>query len=288
MASVLSSLPTVPLAVFGSASALVHNLSQSDSVLRMPLPLSRRIGFVSARGGSGTSATAAYVASILATRRRNGMVLGVNASAGPVTILSHAGLSPVAEHAPSELRANARSASDARDGLPVTSSGLFALDLTTESVAGAQASARSWFESLTPITRFFDVVATDWGVRSWQVDLAQIAAASHVVCLVARADRYSAEEAASLVPAIRAQEDNPRVVLALVDVGKTADRADRLVASNVDVPVVSIPFDSARGATRPIGSSTLGARTRIAYTELATTLMLEAQSPATRASEVGS
>lgn len=283
MASVFSSLPTVPLAIFGSASSLVHNLSRADSVLRMPLPLSRRIGFVSARGGSGTSTTAAYVASILATRRRSGMVLGVNASAGPVTMLSHAGLSPVAEQSASERRANARSASDARDGLPVTTSGLFALDLTRGQITGAQASSSQWFETLTPITRFFDVVSTDWGVRPWQVDLAQVAVSSHVVCLVARADRHSAEEAAALVPAIRAQEDQPRVVLALVDVGKTADRADRLIAGHVDVPVISIPYDFARGATRPVGSSALGARTRIAYTELATTLMLEAQSPANKA-----
>ncbi len=78
-------------ALAGSVSAIADELTASDALLRSPLALSRRIGFVQLHGGSGASATAGYVASMLA-HRRTGMVLGVNASAGEANMLWHAGL----------------------------------------------------------------------------------------------------------------------------------------------------------------------------------------------------
>src|SRR4030095_514893 len=78
-------------ALLGSVSAISRELTTSDALLRSPLALSRRIGFVQLRGGCGTSSTAGYLASMLA-RRRAGMVLGVNASAGEANLLRQAGL----------------------------------------------------------------------------------------------------------------------------------------------------------------------------------------------------
>src|SRR5215207_8161182 len=69
--------------LLGGVSAVTHELRTSDALLRSPL--------VQLRGGSGASATAGYVASMLA-RRRAGMVLAVNASAGQANLLWHAGL----------------------------------------------------------------------------------------------------------------------------------------------------------------------------------------------------
>lgn len=272
MPRVLTQLLSTPLAVLGGTSAMTHELVMSDRLLRMPLPLSRRVGFVQLRGGAGASSTAAYVASLLA-RRRSGMVLGVNASTGTSSMLWHAGLPSTAQHYPSERRSGARSTSDARDGLPITASGLYALDLQSIAVTRGSASPATWAEHLDPITRFYDVVATDWGVRPWQVDLGQVAAASHVVCLVARADRFALEEAAAVIPALLAHPDAPRVVVALVDLGRTADRSADLVRRAIGVPVISIPHDRARSSARPIRSQALGAATRIAYTRLATALL---------------
>ena len=64
----------------------------------------------------------------------------------------------------------------------MTGTGLIALDLARDHLA---TSAGTWFEQVTPIARFYDLVITDWGVRHRQVDLRQVARASHVVCLVA-------------------------------------------------------------------------------------------------------
>ena len=263
--------------LLGSASGITHELTTSDTLLRSPLALSRRIGFVQLRGGSGASSTAGYVASMLA-RRRTGMVLAVNASAGETNLLWQAGLTRSAARESSNVhrRAHPASAADARAGLPVTGTGLIALDLARDHLA---TSAGTWFEQVTPIARFYDLVITDWGVRHRQVDLRQVARASHVVCLVTRADRYPAEEAAALIPALSEVEDQPRVVLALVDVGRTAERTPQLLRSQLQVPVLTIPYDPLRAAARPVGSRRLPTRTRLAYTRLCTALMAEAVRP---------
>jgi MinD-like ATPase involved in chromosome partitioning or flagellar assembly len=271
---------TVVAGLIGSVSAISHELITSDALLRSPLALSRRIGFVQLRGGSGASSTAAYVASMLA-RRRTGMVLGVNASAGESNMLWQAGLArSVAGGARNEhRRSHPVSAADARAGLPVSGTGLLGLDLARDHLA---ASAGTWFEQVTPIARFCDLVITDWGVRHRQVDLRQVARASHVVCLVARADRYPAEEAAALVAALAEVEDQPSVVLVLVDVGRSAERTPQLLRGQLPVPVLRIPYDPRRAQARPIASRSLPSSTRLAYTRLCTALMAEAVKPAYR------
>jgi MinD-like ATPase involved in chromosome partitioning or flagellar assembly len=263
--------------LLGSVSAITHELTISDGLLRSPLALSRRIGFVQLRGGSGASATAGYVASMLA-HRRAGMVLAVNASAGRANLLWQAGLtrSGLPGTSDQHRRVHPSSAADARAGLPVTGTGLIGLDLARDHLA---ASAGTWFEQVSPIARFYDLVITDWGVRHRQVDLRQVARASHVVCLVARSDRYPAEEAAALLPALSEVEDQPRVVLALVDVGRTAGRTPQLLRSQLSAPVLPIPYDPLRAAERPVVSRRLPARTRLAYTRLCTALMAEAVRP---------
>jgi MinD-like ATPase involved in chromosome partitioning or flagellar assembly len=266
--------------LLGSVSGITQELTASDTLLRSPLALSRRIGFVQLRGGSGASSTAGYVASMLA-RRRTGMVLAVNASAGETNLLWQAGLTRSAGRESSNVhrRAHPESAADARAGLPMTGTGLIGLDLARDHLA---TSAGTWFEQVTPIARFYDLVITDWGVRHRQVDLRQVARASHVVCLVTRADRYPAEEAAALIPALLEVEDQPQVVLALVDVGRTAERTPQLLRSQLQVPVLTIPYDPLRAAARPVGSRRLPTRTRLAYTRLCTALMAEAVRPDNR------
>jgi hypothetical protein len=259
--------------VLGSASALTHEMVGSHEVLSAPLALCRRVGFVQLRGGAGASATAGYLGSLLA-RRRTGMVLGVNASAGEANLLWHAGVPIPARSRDTDKRVHPASAADARAGLGVSATGLYGLDLAQDRMV---ASAGTWFERITPIARFYDVVLTDWGVRDRRVDLRQVAMASHVVCLVARADRHAAEEAAALVPALQEVEDRPRLVLVLVDVGRTGEYSPGLIRRQLDVPVLTIPYEPLRAAERPPASRELPARSRLAATRLATAVMVEAQ-----------
>lgn len=267
-----SPIATLPTTVLGSTTAHSSELIAADQALRMPLPLCRRIGVVQLRGGAGASTVAAAVTSTLA-RRRPGMVLGVNASPGATSILTCAGLAASSEQVDDPLRRAPRRSAEAVAGLPQTPSGAYALDLVDRADRATPAPATTWFEQVTPVVRFFDAIVTDWGVREWQLDLSQVAAASHVVCVVARADRFSAEEAAAVVPALRAHEERPEVVLALVDAGDGGERVVADVVTDAGASVVWIPHDAARGRRRPVGSRELSTRSRIAVRRLTTTLL---------------
>jgi MinD-like ATPase involved in chromosome partitioning or flagellar assembly len=274
MNRVSSLVSSASLALLGSTSARMRELSLTNDAITASLPLSRRIGFVQHQGGGGASSTAAAVASTLATRR-SGLILGVNASAGARSIawqVGAAGGTPL-----SERRARARSSADASDGLATTASGLRVLDLGSRGETLTAPPSGDWYSEVTPISRFFDIVCTDWGVRPWNVDLGDVASSSHVVCVVARADRQSAEDAAALVPALTANGNSPTVVIALVDVGRTGATSVEWLSDSLGIPVVLIPHDAARAAATPAGSPTLATRTRLAYGRLAGALVTAAE-----------
>lgn len=268
--SPLATLGAMPLAMLTATAHTTRAIAEGDTAIRQPLATSRRVGFVQLHGGGGLSTTAAAVASVLASRR-SGRVLGVDAASGPLGFGWHAGsadpAAPTAPTASSERRLRARDGADAVAGLPQAASGLFTLRVGD---AGAPASTATWAAEVSPIARFFDLVCTDWGVRPWQSDLAEIAGSSHVVCLVARAERRAAEEAVAMIAALQGQESGPRVVLALVDVTngrrRDAGRVLETVAGHAGIPVLGIPFDAARAAGRPARSHSRLAAARLAGT----------------------
>ncbi|MDJ0350056.1 hypothetical protein [Cryobacterium sp. PH29-G1] len=276
----LLGIRSAPLAVWGSASAHLHDLSRADAAIRAPLPLNRRIGVVQLAGGTGASIVAASLASIFATRR-TGLILGVNASAGTNNMLWQAGIvdNPGASALglrPLRAFASPSSAAEAADGLLRSPAGLVGLDLRDRAQPTTPAPSRIWFDQINPISRFFDLVVTDWGVRGWQIDLAQVTQASHVVCVVCRSERHAVEEAAAVLPALRGLEDGPRVVLVIVDVGGTASRGAPGAPAPSETPVIRIPYDPSSGSATPQASAARAARTRISHALLAGTVMTEA------------
>lgn len=274
MAGTSTLLGALPLALLGGTTARVRDLGDWDRAIRGPVATSRRLSFVQLRGGAGASTTATQVAATLASRRR-GRVLGVDASGGNRGLAQRSGAPADAIVTPaSDRRRTARSTADAVDGLFRPGSGLGVLGLAAHE-PGAVPGANRWLLDAAPIVRFFDAVCTDWGVRGWQLDLADVTALSDTVCLVARADRRFAEEALALAQAIEDSADHPRVVLALVDVGDTAGLAPATVARTASVYVSTIPFDRGHATGAPLAT-----RTRLAYTRLAAELMQPAGRPA--------
>jgi MinD-like ATPase involved in chromosome partitioning or flagellar assembly len=269
--------------VRGTAGAA--ELTRADTLLRTPLSLSRRIGFVALAGGSGTSATAGSVASLLASRRA-GTVLAVDAGAGSAGLGWQTGaVAPETGQGPdpdlAALRQTARSMEEARQGLFRNTSGLHLLDLAG---AGPRApSVASWRGSVTPIARFFDLVVTDWGVRPWPGDLEEVADASNVVAVVARADRYAACSAAAVIPQLLRAHAAPRVLLVLVDVGHTSDRIAAGLRRRMDVPVLTLGYERERARFVAPNSRHFSARTRRSHIRIATAVVTEAiGSPAAR------
>jgi hypothetical protein len=282
-------LAATPAAVFGSTAAKLTEMERADHAIRIPLALSHRIAFVQLAGGAGTSAVAAYVAGLLA-HRRTGPVLGVNASGGDRTLLWYAGLgADAADGSKTSSDSEARrlrptSFADASAGLARAASGLFTLDVRRSAV-GIAATETDWATPVAPITRFYDVVCTDWGVRRPELDLGGVAAGSHAVCLVARADRSSLEEAVAAATALSALPSAPHVVVAAVDIGNTAGRAPQVVRWEPGTRILKIPFDTARSGALPVASSALSTRTRLAHTLLAAELMRRANRSGTAGAE---
>ncbi|QHT57427.1 hypothetical protein GXP71_16025 [Cellulomonas sp. H30R-01] len=181
---------------FGGSTGLARTLEEADQGLRRAVSTSRRVAVVQADGGAGATTTLAGAATALA-QRRPAAVLTVDAAAGAAALVA-------ATRAPEPLpwtvargaTAGLARGADARAALPVGRGGLRVLGDGTASSPWPP-GPRAWREAVDPVGRFFDVVLTDWGVRS-AVDLGVVAGDHHVVAVVARADRGPAERGAVL------------------------------------------------------------------------------------------
>ncbi|KFF58870.1 hypothetical protein JF66_15280 [Cryobacterium sp. MLB-32] len=207
-------------------------------------------------------------------------MLAANASGGTHNVLWHAGVptSDAGRPVGRTLPTAPRSAAEATAQLPASAAGLLGLDLRHPAHPTTPAPSRTWFDHINPVSRFFDLVVTDWGVRGWQVDLSQVALASHVMCVVSRSERHAVEQAAAIIPALQGLDDGPRIVFVIVDVsGSRGSAPSTPLTGALGVPVVRIPHDPAAGAAAPVESVHTGAQTRIAHAVLAGTIMAEAQ-----------
>jgi len=238
--------------IFGSTGSAVDSLQATDAEIRVGLPLSRRIAFVSMAGGSGTTTTVASVAAALAGRR-TGALLAVDADGGRSGLGRHligAAAAEVPDDDHAERRRLARTVDDARAGLPMA--GRLPLLSLNDPGTGAvrPRSVAEWTDQLSPIARFFDLVLTDWGVRPAVEDLEQVAYSGHVLVLVSRADQPSAVAAANALAGLKALPEPPRLMLALADVDRTATprRLAPTLAESLGVPVLRLPYDPVVGA----------------------------------------
>lgn len=201
------------------STARSRELVAVDRALRRPVSTSRRISVVQVGGGSGATTLTARTAAVLAARRAGG-VLAVDAAAGPTRLAARVGVRAPLDLASAVQRtAGVTKVAEVRSLLPTTSAGLAVVG------SGGQrpAAVEQWRAATANVGRFFDVVLTDWGHRSPD-ELVQVATLSHVVAVVARADRGDAERAlaaARLAAAALGSQDRgaPAWALVLVDVG---------------------------------------------------------------------
>lgn len=281
--------------IFGSTGSAVDSLQATDAAMRIGLPLSRRIGFVSIAGGSGTTTTVASVAAALAGRR-TGSLLAVDADGGRSGLGRHLiGLTPgqvsdgqvsdgqvcdgqVPDDGQAERRRLARTVEDARAGLPAA--GPVPLLSLNDPRTGAvrPRSVAEWTDQLAPIARFFDLVLTDWGVRPAAEDLEQVGYSGHVLVLVSRADQPAAVAAANALAGLKALPEPPRLVLALADVDRTATprRLAPTLAESLGVPVFRLPYDPVVGADWLYAAGRRNGASRRAIARLAAGIVTEA------------
>ena len=204
-------------------------------------------------------------------------MLAVDAGAGAGGLRWHTATEestpPLAGLDASAARARARTLEEAVRGLERTGRGLHLLDLRSADLVSPDLG--TWSAAVRPSGRFFDVVVSDFGVRRPGEDLVEAASTSHVVAVVARADRIPAGRGAAAAALLAEQPDGPRPVLVLVDVGRTSDRCAAGLARELDLPVLTVRHDRARA--EPPGLRRLRRGTRLDLVQLAASLLVRAE-----------
>jgi MinD-like ATPase involved in chromosome partitioning or flagellar assembly len=274
-------LSALARSAFSSTSGGARDLDEDDRRIRQSVSTSRRIGFAAVAGGSGTSATTAAVASVIA-RRRAGRVLAVDGAAGLRGTVWHLGLAEDARSTPaSPVRRTARTSWQATADLPLTSAGALVVGLGDRDDPSRVPAPSRWADEVEPIARFHEVVVSDWGVRSSHVDLGDAARDSHVLAVVSRSERAALEEAVAVAGTVARIPSPPRVVVVVVDVGGVGHAAARLLRrrGDLDVPLVTLPWDAAKSADVPPSSRSLRPVSRRAHIELAAALVQASASP---------
>lgn len=230
----MSDLTALPAVLFGGGTGIRPLLERWDAAVRAPLPGVRRVAVLSLEPGIGTTTVVRHVARV-AAQARPGRVLAVDAT--PTMTLARAWQAAPA----TPLRAVPRTSAEAMRPLATGPAGVRVL----APAAAVTDAVGAWLNDAAPVTRFFDVAVTDFGVRHPAVDLAACAAVGDVVCLVADARRAPAELAVSVGAGLRALPERPDVVIALVDRTRTAGEAPRTVAAHAGTGVVPVPVDPA-------------------------------------------
>lgn len=221
----------LPRALFGSAVSRHQNYTGWDAAIRSPLATSRRIGFVSLDAGAGSTTLAQQTLRIVA-ERRDRPPLAIDVSGAPHGLGDRLGI-PFTEQ--NDTRSGARTSADAVVGLDARN-GWFGLRPSgTDPVA-------AWLAEAAPVTRFFDIAISDFGVRHPLVDLAGCAALCDVLCIVSDSRRAAAEVARAVAPAVADLPERTLPVIALVDHSHTGPSVARLMVDD-RAPVLAIPHD---------------------------------------------
>ncbi|WP_271986442.1 hypothetical protein [Pseudoclavibacter terrae] len=192
-----------PHALTARGAAELRDLREHATV---PLALRRRVGVASLAVGAGCTTVAVELARFLSSVRRD-----------RVRFVSAQGGSPRPERG--------------LDGTAVE-----ALELPP---AEWPADVDAWWRLHRASSDAYDLTVTDWGATPLE-RIRDLAEHSHVLCLVAPADRSSVQQALDVAAAIGA---HTRVVLVAVDVQRVAGAATEMLVDNLPFPSVLLRHD---------------------------------------------
>ncbi|GIG32339.1 hypothetical protein [Cellulomonas oligotrophica] len=274
-------LETVALAARGTGP-LARRLADADAAMRRPVSTSRRVGVVQVDGGAGATTTVAGSAAVLA-RRRGGGVLAVDAARGPAALGAALALDAplpwTTDAASLHAGGGASRGSQVRARLPHGPTGVAVLGDGSASAPWPPDPQR-WRELVDPVGRFFDVVLTDWGVRS-DAETARVAAEHHVLVVATRTERGPLERAVARAAAWATAPHAPAVVLLAVDVARTGDR-DASLARAAGLTTLVVPHDAHLAARDPRTPTVPGTAVRTAWSDVAARLLALASDPGAR------
>lgn len=273
----MGALGTAALVVRGTG-ALARRLADADAAMRRPVATSRRVALVQCDGGAGATTTLAGTAGVLA-RRRGGGVLAVDAARGPASLGAALGAEARLPWSTDAATLPADRGVDVRARLPHAPAGVAVVGDGSASTPWPP-SPRRWGELVDPVGRFFDVVLTDWGVRT-DDETTEVAQEHHVLVVVTRTERTALERAVACAADQAARPHAPAVVLLAVDVARSGDR-DAGLARAAGLDVLVVPHDPALTERAPGRPTVPGTAVRAAWSTLAAGLVARATAPQAR------
>lgn len=271
----MGALRTAALVVRGTGT-LARRLADADAAMRRPVATSRRVALVQGDGGAGATTTLAGTACVLARRRGGGGVLAVDAARGPAALAATLGVDARLPWSADAAALPGDRGVDVRARLPHGAAGVAVLGDGSASTPWPP-TPRRWRDLVDPVGRFFDVVVTDWGVRTDE-ETTQVAQEHHVLVVVTRTERAALERAVARAADQAARPHAPAVVLLAVDVARSGDR-DAGLARAAGLDVLVVPHDPVLTVRAPGRPTVPGTAVRAAWSTLAAGLLARATAP---------
>ena len=246
-----------------TSGSLSDRLVRASAAAEAPITTGRRIVVMGVSGGVGTSTVAALAAKLLGSIRQEA-VMAVDATDEAGRLLTYAGADKVAllSAASLELRSQpVRTLPDVVGSAAACGNQLFALGRADVPAAGdTPLGAPEWTDLSAIFSRFVAVTVVDAGASPRSRQTAALLETAHAVIVVAPDTDFGAARATSVRTVLEDTHPEISVVTVLTRFNPAIGRAGE---------VSGLPFDRHLAAGGPLKLSQLGARTRIAATEIA-------------------
>ena len=246
-----------------TSGALSERLVRASTAVEAPITTGRRIVVVGVSGGVGTTTVAALSAKLLGSIRQE-PVMAIDATDESGQLLHYAGADKDALLSAAALKLRSqpvRTLPDVVGSAAACGNQVFALGRPEVPAAtDARIGATEWTDLSAIISRFVAVTVVDAGASPRSGQTTDLLETAHAVIVVAPDTVFGTARAAAVRAALSGSHTGIPVVTVLTSINRPIGRVQY---------TAGLPFDRHLAAGGPIRLSHLGARTRIAATEIA-------------------
>lgn len=250
-----------------TSGGLSERLVRASSAVEAPITTGRRIVVMGVAGGVGTTTVAALSAKLLGSIRQES-VMAIDATDETGRLLRYAGADKDAFLSAASLKLRSQPVRTLPDVVePAASCGnqLYALGRSeVPASADTPIGASEWTDLTSIFSRFVAVTVVDAGASPRSAQTAALLEIAHTIVVVAPDTDFGAERAAAVRAAFSASHPQTPVVTVRTRINREIN-----APSIRGEDVAGMPFDRHLAAGGAIRLSQLGARTRIAVTEIA-------------------
>jgi MinD-like ATPase involved in chromosome partitioning or flagellar assembly len=250
-----------------TSGGLSERLVRASSAVEAPITTGRRIVVVGVAGGVGTTTVAALSAKLLGSIRQEA-VMAVDATDESGRFLRYAGADGDASLSTASLKLRSqpvRTLPDVVERAASCGNQVYALGRSdVPAAADAPIGAPEWTDLSSIFSRFVAVTVVDAGASPHSGQTAALLGTAHTIVVVTPDTDFGAERAAAVHAVLSDSHPQTPVVTVRTRINRQINGL-----GNPGADVAGLPFDRHLAAGGAIRLSQLGARTRIAATEIA-------------------